>query len=62
MKRLLLIPSILFLCGCTQVVTAPIYLTGAVVTTTIDIAGSAVHAVSGSSDKEKEKEDENEER
>jgi len=60
MKRFLFILPILFLSGCTQVVTAPIYLTGAVVTTTIDIAGSAVHAVSGSSDKEKE--DENEER
>ena len=57
MKRFLFILPILFLSGCTQVVTAPIYLTGAVVTTTIDIAGSAMHAVSGSSDKEKKDEE-----
>ncbi len=31
--------------GCTQVVTAPIYVTGAVVSTSIDITGSAVGAV-----------------
>jgi len=38
--------------GCTQVVTAPIHVTGAVVSTTIDVAGSAVHAVAGSDDEE----------
>jgi len=40
------------LSGCTQVVTAPIHVTGAVVSTTIDVAGSAVHAVAGSDDDE----------
>ena len=47
----------ILLSGCTQVVTAPIYVTGAVVSTTIDVAGSAVHAVAGSSDDEKEDEE-----
>ena len=42
--------------GCTQVVTAPIKIAGAVVSTTIDVAGSAAHAVTGSDDDE-EKED-----
>ncbi len=46
---------ILFLLsGCTQVVTAPIYVAGAVVSTTIDVTGSAVHAVAGSEGDEKE--------
>jgi len=46
---------LLFSTGCTQVVTAPIYVTGAVVSTTIDVAGSAVHAVAGSNDDEEDK-------
>jgi hypothetical protein len=46
----------LFVSGCTQMVTAPIHATAAVVSGTIDIAGSAVHAVSGSEEDE-EKED-----
>ena len=40
--------------GCTQVVTAPISIAGSVVSTTIDVTGSAVGAVAGSDD---EKED-----
>jgi uncharacterized protein YceK len=50
--------GILVFSGCTQVVTAPIYVTGAVVSTTIDVAGSAVHAVTGSNDEEKKEETE----
>lgn len=48
MKRITLILPIafLFLAGCTQVVTAPIYVAGAAVTTTIDVAGATVDAVS----------------
>ena len=39
--------------SCTQVVTVPIYITGAVVSTTIDVTGSAVGAViDNSSDEE----------
>jgi len=47
MKRITLILPLafLFLSGCTQVVTAPIYVAGAAVTTTIDVAGAAVGAV-----------------
>jgi len=37
--------SLIFLSGCTQVVTAPIEITGAVVGATIDVADSAVDAV-----------------
>ena len=40
--------------GCTQIVTAPIKIAGAAVSTTIDVAGSAAHAVVGSDDDEKE--------
>jgi len=42
----------LLISGCTQVVTAPIKVAGAVVSTTIDVAGSAAHAVAGSDDDE----------
>lgn len=47
MKKITLILSIalLFLSGCTQVVTVPIYVAGAAVTTTIDVAGATVDAV-----------------
>lgn len=36
--------------GCTQIVTAPIKIAGAAVGATIDVAGSAAHAVVGSDD------------
>ncbi len=50
LKKLTLYSIILglLLSGCTQVVTAPISIAGSVVGTTIDVAGSAVHAVVGS--------------
>ena len=51
------IVSIMFvvlLSGCTQVITAPIEITGAVISTTIDVTSSAVGAVAGSDDDEKE--------
>lgn len=39
--------------GCTQVVTAPIYVAGAVISTSIDVTGSAIGAVvDASSDEE----------
>ncbi len=47
---------LVLLSGCTQVVTAPIKIAGAAVSTTIDVTGSAVRAVAGSDD-ENEKED-----
>jgi len=56
MKKLILLPIILLLSGCTQVVTAPIKLAGAVVSTTFDVAGAAggavVNTVTGGSDDE----------
>lgn len=40
------------LSGCTQVVTAPIEIVGSIASTTIDVAGSTVDAVSDSDDEE----------
>ena len=56
MKKLTIysILTLILLSGCTQVVTAPIQIAGATVRATIDIAGSAVHAVAGSDDEKKE--------
>lgn len=53
-KRLLffITMSLVLLSGCTQVITAPIKVAGAVVGTTIDVAGSAVGAVTGGDDDE----------
>ena len=42
------------LSGCTQVVTAPIEIVGSVASATIDVAGSAVDAVSDSDDEGQE--------
>jgi len=52
MKKLALytIMVLVFLSGCTQVVTAPISIVGSVASATIDVAGSAVHAVASSDD------------
>ncbi len=46
--------TLVLMSGCTQVVTAPFKIAGAAVSTTIDVAGSAVHAVAGSDNDEKE--------
>ena len=46
--------SVLLLGGCTQVVTAPISAAGTVVSTTIDVAGSAAHAVVGDEEEEED--------
>ena len=47
MKKLILsvITILVFMSGCTQVVTAPISVAGSVASATIDVAGSAVDAV-----------------
>ncbi len=54
MKKPILLLTILLLSGCTQVVTAPVKLAGAVVSTTFDVAGAAggavVNTVTGGSD------------
>ncbi len=52
-----MIPFLLFVSGCTQVVTAPVSIAGAAVGATIDVAGSAVGAavdVATSDDDEEE--------
>ena len=54
---LYLIMILILLSGCTQMVTAPIYVAGAAVSTTIDVTGSAVHAVADSDDEEEKEED-----
>ncbi|MEA1952951.1 MAG: DUF6726 family protein [Campylobacterota bacterium] len=57
MKKLTLYLSILLivlLSGCTQVVTAPIYVAGAAVSTSIAVTGSAVGTVVGSDEEEEE--------
>ena len=57
MKKQLLYTMVLALLfsGCTQVVTAPIKVAGAVASTAIDVTGSAVGAVAGSDEDEEEK-------
>jgi len=52
MKKLTIytIITLVFMSGCTQIVTAPIKIAGAAVGATIDVAGSAVGAVAGGSD------------
>jgi len=52
MKNLNILIIILVISGCTQVVTAPIKITGAVVSSTIDVVGATAHAVTGSDDEE----------
>jgi len=47
-KMIILILTTFFISGCTQVVTAPIKITGAVVSSTIDVVGATAHAVAGS--------------
>ena len=42
--------TILFMSGCTQVITAPIKIVGAVASTAIDVGASGVRAVVGSDD------------
>ncbi len=54
MKKLTIysIMVLVLLSGCTQVVTAPIKIAGAAVSTTIDVTSSAVGAVVGSDDED----------
>jgi len=51
-KTILVIITLILVSGCTQVVTAPIKITGAVVSSTIDVVGATAHAVAGSDDEE----------
>jgi len=56
-KIILLIITLILVSGCTQMVTAPIKITGAVVSSTIDVVGATAHAIAGSDDDEKESND-----
>jgi uncharacterized protein YceK len=53
-KIILLIITLILVSGCTQVVTAPIKITGAVVSSTIDVVGATAHAIAGSDDEDEE--------
>jgi hypothetical protein len=54
LKIIIYISILSIFSGCTQVITAPIYVAGAVVSTTIDVTGSAVGAVIDASSDEDE--------
>jgi len=53
-KYLYFVVIIMGLSGCTQIITAPISVAGAVVETTIDIGAAGVRAVVGSDDEEED--------
>ncbi|CAA6816346.1 MAG: Unknown protein [uncultured Sulfurovum sp.] len=53
MKQLSLIAIVLILAsGCTQIITAPIKVVGAVAGATIDVGAAGVRAVAGSDDED----------
>ena len=49
----LLLITIIFLSGCTQIITAPIKVVGAVAGAAIDVTAAGVRAVAGSDDEDK---------
>lgn len=49
-KSLLVLITLLFMSGCTQVITAPISAAGAVAGAAIDVTAATARAVTGSSD------------
>jgi uncharacterized protein YceK len=53
MKTQMLILAICLLTGCTQIITAPIKVAGAITGAAIDIGAAGVHAVTGSDDEDK---------
>jgi len=54
MKRLtLMLVTTLLMSGCTQVITAPINVVGAVAGAAIDVTAAGVRAVAGSDDEDK---------
>ncbi len=52
-KHIFILLAILFLNGCTQIITAPISIAGSVVGATIDVGAAGVRAVTGGDDDEK---------
>lgn len=53
-KNLLLLLTLVFIMGCTQIITAPISAVGAVAGAAIDVTAATARAVTGSSDEDKE--------
>lgn len=51
-KYLLLLLTLLFINGCTQIITAPISIAGSVAGAAIDVGAAGVRAVAGSDDDE----------
>ena len=49
-----LLVSLLFINGCTQIITAPISIAGSVAGAAIDVGAAGVRAVAGSDDDEKD--------
>ncbi len=49
-KYIFILLSLLFLNGCTQIITAPISIAGSVVGATIDVGAAGVRAVAGGDD------------
>ena len=49
-KTLVLITTFLLLNGCTQIITAPISVAGAVAGATIDVTAATARAITGGSD------------
>jgi len=52
-KFSLILVTVLFISGCTQIITAPIKIVGAVAETAIDVTSAGVRAVAGSDDNDK---------
>ena len=48
----LILITIVFMAGCTQIITAPIKVVGAVAGTAIDVGAAGVRAVAGSEDED----------
>ena len=49
----LVLLTVIFMSGCTQIITAPIKVVGAVAGAAIDVTAAGVRAVAGSDDEEK---------
>jgi len=51
-KYIFMLLALLFLNGCTQIITAPISIAGSVAGAAIDVGAAGVRAVAGSDDEE----------
>lgn len=53
-KSVLVLITLMFINGCTQIITAPISVAGAVAGAAIDVTAATARAVTGSSDDDKD--------